>query len=153
MSDTKTLSIVSPDEDLPAPAEVVVRKPVLLGSRELSQLVDEVAVHLSVALALAGVEDTFEVDATREEPGESAQGDLWSPETDECARLIKFVDAEGAQLPVYVSCLDDGLLLCVVSHEDGTHAYADPRTMKEIDDLVDDVRRAIEAEIPTPTYH
>lgn len=152
MSDPKTLAIAALDEEPQVIAELPAREPVLLGSREFAHMVDEAAVHLSVALALAGLDDSFEVDASAPGSTGDVHHDLPS-EPEDGSRLIKFMDAEGNELPVYVSCLDDGRLLCVVQNDDGTHAFADERTMAEIGELVDDVRCAIETVIPASTYH
>lgn len=153
MSDEKTTAPA--DEDVQALPVTSERAPVLMGSAEFLRMIDEAAVHLEVALALAGVDDQFEVEVGRSEvpDPQDLRDDLWNADPEGSGRLIKFCDETGAQLPVYVACHDDGTLLCVVSHEDDYYGYAPVRTMDEIAELVDDVRMAIETELPRTTYH
>lgn len=155
MSDDKTRGVAPADEEVLAVPVASERAPVLMGSREFLGMIDEVAVHLEVALALAGVDDQFEVEVVSEDAPDplDLRDDLWNADPHGSGRLIKFVDASGAELPVFVTCHDDGSLLCVVRHEDECCDFAPLRLMAQIDELVDDVRLAIENELPHATYH
>ncbi len=138
-----------PDEDFPG----ALASP--MGRAAFAAYLDEVAVVVSVALDYLGMEEQFDT-VVKPFSSDPELGDLYQAEDAE--RVIGFVDEDGADLPVYVSCGSDGVLLVVVGREgpDGEEDavfVSPPRTLAEADALLADVVHALEREVPKPTLH
>ncbi len=111
---------------------------------EFRAFVEEVAVRVSVALDLTGLDAQYEVSTEVSDSGGAPEGE----------RAVFFEDGEGEQLPVYVSCGADGLAFVAVGREDGeVLVVSGPYRADGLDALVASVAAAIEREVPRPTFH
>lgn len=138
-----------PDEDFPG----ALADP--MGRAAFSAYLDEVAVVVSVALDYLGMEEQFDT-VVKPFSADPELGDLH--QTEDAERVVGFVDAEGSDLPVYVSCGSNGIIFVVVGRtgpdgEEDAVFVSPPRTLAEADALLADVVQAMEREIPRPTLH
>jgi len=133
-----------------------------MGPREFAAFVEEVTVQVSLALAYVGLDETYEAHHAPTERADDSCNDFLPPDADERERPVSFrpadEDSEAGDLPVYVSCASDGVILVCVARvdangDDEVLFVSPPRSLSEAADLVADVVAAIEGEVPRATRH